>query len=137
MSPRFPSLDFLQQLQKRSEEDPPQAAPGTPGDALIGLDLDGHPFMIEFEDGVCVAAALGGTPTDLDFTLAAPRDVWLDLFERIGSDDPAGGHPLAEMVGADGPIRLETLQEDGAERFAQSRDSLAAFFDGTKDVQLD
>lgn len=61
--PRFPSLDFLQQLQKRAEEAPqPKAAPGS-GDALVGLDLESHPFVIQFEDGIPVAAALGDDPS--------------------------------------------------------------------------
>ncbi len=138
MALRFPSLEFIQELQKRSGDKPSSLAPHVQGNALVGLDMDGHTFMADFEDGVCVAAALGGNPIDLDFSLVAPRDVWLALFERIGSArEPGAPHPLSEMIRSNGPIRLESLQDDGEERFASYREAIEAFFDGAQSLQLD
>jgi hypothetical protein len=94
--------------------------------------------MADFEDRVCVAAALGGNPIDLDFSLVAPRDVWLALFEQIGSAREAGApHPLAKMASSNGSIRLESLQDDGEECFASYRQAIEAFFDGAQSLQLD
>jgi hypothetical protein len=41
------------------------------------------------------------------------------------------------MVGADRPIRLEAVHDDGAKRFASYRPALEAFFDGSLGLMLD
>ena len=136
MAMRFPSLEFWQALERLEQEKPISLLSEAGGDALIGLSVDEHAFMLEFEDGVCEAVALGGNPNDMDFTLSGPEEAWRELFARIGASDDVADC-FEDLVGPSANIQVESLQDEGIELFASRRPLLEAFFAEAGALEID
>jgi hypothetical protein len=135
MAVRFPSLDFWQTLERLEQSKPISLVGQAGGDALVGIGVDDHAFMPEFEDGMCFAAALGGNPNDMDYTLSGPESAWRELFARIASGAPVATC-LEQAIGPDASIRVESLQDEGLERWREQLPILESFFGLATDVEL-
>lgn len=131
MSVVFPSLEFFESLRAELSADPTSTLSVGPSEAYCGFAIGDSLYVVEFDGRECAAVAHGGNPLDLDFILAAPREVWKRAVAAI-TDEGAGGDSSLEQLIEQGAIEIRSEVDDGAELARAALGFVQLFFDQAK-----
>ncbi len=131
MSVVFPSLEFFESLRAEFSLDPGSTLDVDPSEAYCGFAIGDSLYVVEFDGRECAAVVHGGNPLDLDFILAAPREVWKRAVAAI-TDEGAGGDSSLEQLIEQGAIEIRSEVDDGQELARAALGFIQLFFDQAK-----
>lgn len=131
MSVVFPSLEFFESLRAELSADPASTLGVDPSEAYCGFAIGDSLYVVEFDGRECAAVVHGGNPLDLDFVLAAPREVWKRAVAAI-TDEGAGGDSSLEQLIEQGAIEIRSEVDDGQELARAALGFVQLFFDQAK-----
>lgn len=131
MSVVFPSLEFFESLRAELSADPASTLGVDPSEAYCGFAIGDSLYVVEFDGRECAAVVHGGNPLDLDFILAAPREVWKRAVAAI-TDEGAGGDSSLEQLIEQGAIEIRSEVDDGPELAREALGFIQLFFDQAK-----
>ena len=135
MSVVFPSLEFFESLRAELSADPASTLGVGPSEAYCGFAIGDSLYVVEFDGRACAAVAHGGNPLDLDFILAAPREVWNRAVAAI-TEEGAGGDSSLEQLVEQGAIEIRSEVDDGPELARDALGFLQLFFDQAKHFRV-
>jgi hypothetical protein len=134
MSVLFPSLEFFEGLRAQLSADPECTEDVGPSEAYCGFAIGDSLYVVEFDGRECAAVVHGGNPLDLDFVLAAPREVWegavTSIIEGVGSD------PILERLIEEGAIEIRSEVDDGPDMAREALGFIQRFFEQARHFQV-
>ncbi len=143
MAIKFPSVEFFQELARRMEAKSAEFEKLGFCDTVMGVRVEGdtsHLYALTFDVFECsnVREISHAGDVELDFTLAAPRALWREMFESIQKHgQPEPGYTLNSLshVGD----RMEVVYDDpeGHDKFYRFMATLQAFVDLASDLEIE
>jgi hypothetical protein len=136
MSIRFPSTEFFEAIKERVADDPDCLGPVDDCEAYCGFEIGDRLTVVEFDGRQCAAVVNGGNLIDLEFVLAGPTEVWIDMISAISKQGGADReHTLGELIDT-GALAIRTEASDGEALARSALGFLQAFFDQAKNLDL-
>ena len=135
MSVSFPSLEFFQSLKDQLSADPACSEAVDPSEAYCGFAIGDALYVVEFDGRECAAVVHGGNPLDLDFVLAAPKEVWEKAIAAIGRGE-AGGDSSLERLIEQGALEIRSEMDDGQELARAALGFVQVFFDQARHLEV-
>ncbi len=135
MSVLFPSLEFFESLRAQLSADPECSKIVGPSEAYCGFAIGDSLYVVEFDGRECTAVVHGGNPLDLDFILAAPREVWKEAVSAI-VEGSVGSDPILERLIDEGAIEIRFEVDDGSELARAALGFVQLFFDQARHFEV-
>jgi hypothetical protein len=135
MSVSFPSLEFFQSLKDQLSADPECSKAVDPSEAYCGFLIGDALYVVEFDGRECVAVVHGGNLLDLDFVLAAPKEIWSKAVAAIVDGGASGDSSLERLIDQ-GALEIRSEMDDGQELGRAALGFLQVFFDQARHLDV-
>ncbi len=136
----FPSLEFFKALQQRTKDEAAAFEKLGYCDTTFGIRVGSELYRVAFEIYECVEVGEGGDPSELDFILSAPLDLWREMLEAIQANGGAdAAHTINTLTHIGDVMKVEYEDPEGHDKFYRFMVTIQAFLDEAQhlDVELD
>jgi hypothetical protein len=138
MAMQFPSLAFFEALQQRTKDQAAVFEKLGYCDTTFGIRVGDELYRVSFEIYECVEVAEGGDPSQLDFVLSAPPEVWREMLESIQANGGAdAAHTINTLTHIGDTMKVEYEDPEGHDRFYRFMVTIQAFLDEAQHLDLE
>ena len=134
----FPSLEFFKALQQRTKDEAVAFEKLGYCDTTFGIRVGSELYRVAFEIYECVEVGEGGDPSELDFVLSAPPDLWREMLEAIQANGGAdAAHTINTLTHVGDVMKVEYEDPEGHDRLYRFMATIQAFLDEASGLDLE
>ncbi|MBW2445223.1 MAG: hypothetical protein JRG83_04800 [Deltaproteobacteria bacterium] len=134
----FPSLEFFKALQQRTKDEAAAFEKLGYCDTTFGIRVGSELYRVVFEIYECVEVGEGGDPSELDFVLSAPLDLWREMLEAIQANGGAdAAHTINTLTHVGDVMKVEYEDPEGHDRLYRFMATIQAFLDEASGLDLE
>ena len=134
----FPSLEFFKALQQRTKDEAVAFEKLGYCDTTFGIRVGSELYRVAFEIYECVEVGEGGDPSELDFVLSAPLDLWREMLEAIRANGGAdAAHTINTLTHVGDVMKVEYEDPEGHDRLYRFMATIQAFLDEASGLDLE
>lgn len=134
----FPSLEFFKALQQRTKDDAAAFEKLGVCDTTFGIRVGDDLYRIAFEIYECIDVDECDDPSQLDFVLSAPLELWREMLVSIVANGGAdAGHTINSLTHVGDVMKVEYEDPEGHDRFYRFMVTIQHFLDQAQHLDVD